>query len=481
MADKTKNLIERILIPVLLAAALIAVSLWGSSQAARAEDYQRNTADMYKRSFMELADGFSNIEKTLSKLMVVNSPSQYVLLLDDIWRQSGTCVGLMSQIPSSHIDTAELNRFVVQLGDYAHGLTKTALSGKPMAEEDTKQLQDLYTACTNIANDLNTRVQNGDIPNAIITNDEYYTSAQNVEDQTAQGGENDQSGDQASQEANQAGEAAGNEGGENKQQDENASKFPVLIYDGPYSDSSQNREPQGLSGNTVSEGEALGVAMGYAGEGVQLSYSGPSQGSIPTYDFEATTQDGRYLYISITQQGGKLLTMMKGAKSNTEGIPEDPAERDRYRDAATKYLEEQGYGKMTATYAQYYGGVALINCAAMQNDVILYSDLIKVWVDREDMEILGVDARNYFFNHTEREIGTPAITVEEAQGYVSTNLTVQSTALALIPITPQTERLCYEFKGVYGDNEYIVYINAQTGEEEQIFQIIKTENGQLVM
>ncbi|HWS30040.1 MAG TPA: germination protein YpeB [Clostridia bacterium] len=481
MAEKTKSIIERILIPVLLAAALIAVSLWGSSQAARAEDYKRSTADMYKRSFMELADGFSNIEKTLSKLMVVNSPAQYVLLLDDIWRQSGTCVGLMSQIPSSHLDTAELNRFVVQLGDYAHALTKSSLAGKPMTEEDTKQLQDLYTACVDIANDLNTRVQNGDIPNTIITNEQYYTSASDVENETAQGGENDQAGDETSDEANQAGEAAGNTEGSDKQQEESLSKFPVLIYDGPYSESSENREPRGLTGNKVSEGEALGVAMGIAGDGVQLSYSGPTDGSIPTYEFESVTEDGRYVYISITQQGGKLLTMMKAAKSDRDGIPEDEAERNRYRDAAVKYLSDQGYGEMRATYAQYYGGAALINCAAVQNDVILYSDLIKVWVDREDMEIIGVDARNYFFNHIERQLEQPAITLEEAQGYVSQNLTVQSNAVALIPITPQTERLCYEFKGVYGENEYIVYINAQTGEEEQIFQIIKTENGQLVM
>jgi germination protein YpeB len=255
----------------------------------------------------------------------------------------------------------------------------------------------------------------------------------------------------------------------------------MLIYDGPYSDSSENREPRGLTGNKVSEGEALGVAMGIAGNDVELSYTGPTDGSIPTYEFESVTEDGRYLYLSITQQGGKLLTMMKSAKSNREGIPEDEAERNRYRDAAVKYLSDQGYGEMRATYAQYYSGAALINCAAVQNGVILYSDLIKVWVDREDMEIIGVDARNYFFNHIERQLEQPAISLEEAKGYVSQNLTVQGSAVALIPITPQTERLCYEFKGVYGENEYIVYINAQTGEEEQIFQIINTENGQLVM
>ena len=49
------------------------------------------------------------------------------------------------------------------------------------------------------------------------------------------------------------------------------------------------------------------------------------------------------------------------------------------------------------------------------------------------------------------------------------------------PITPQTERLCYEFRGTCGGEEYIVYISVETGEEEQIFRIINTEDGELVM
>ena len=136
---------------------------------------------------------------------------------------------------------------------------------------------------------------------------------------------------------------------------------------------------------------------------------------------------------------------------------------------------------MRATYAQYYGGCALINFAATQGDVILYSDLVKIWVDRETCGVIGVDARNYLFSHTERTLNAPSISMEEAEGMLSENLTVKDRALAFIPITPQTERLCYEFKGTCGEEEYIVYINAETGEEEQIFRIINTEDGQLVM
>ena len=73
------------------------------------------------------------------------------------------------------------------------------------------------------------------------------------------------------------------------------------------------------------------------------------------------------------------------------------------------------------------------------------------------------------------------LTEEEAGTYVSGELQVEHTDLAFIPLTQQTEVLCYEFKATKDDTFYIVYINALTGEEEQIFQVINSAEGDLVV
>ncbi|MEG1547975.1 MAG: germination protein YpeB [Clostridia bacterium] len=443
MTDKTQKIIERIIAPALLAVALIVVSIWGMAQSSRAADYRDNAQYMYQRSFTELADEFNELETTLSKLMVVSSPTQYVLMLDDVWRLSGSAVSLMSQIPSYHLDVVNMNRFVVQLGDYSHSLTKKALHGTPMAQEDMKQLDELHGKCAQIASDLNDRIARGDIPVDVVTNQDYYTSAT----------------------------------GEYKDE-ESIEKFPTLIYDGPFSESAEKQQPKGLSGNEVTEQTALEVAKKLVN--MVLSSTGTTQSAIPTYDFEGTREDGRQVYVSITKQGAMPLYMMSSAKSGASGVPEQ-GESQRYRDAALKYLQDQGYGQMRATYAQYYGGAALINCAAVQEGVILYSDLIKVWVDREDMEIVGMDTRNYLFSHTQRQLPEPQLSIEEAEGYISTNIKVESREKALIPLTPNTECLCYEFKGKVGEEEYIIYINVLTGDEEHVLKIINSEDGQLVI
>lgn len=184
--------------------------------------------------------------------------------------------------------------------------------------------------------------------------------------------------------------------------------------------------------------------------------------------------------ISISKQGGKLVWLMGSATGTANEVPpKDKA--DELKNAALEWLGKAGFDNMKATYAQYYSGAAVINFAATKDEIILYNDLVKVWVDVDTKEIIGADARNYLFSHCERELAEPAISPEEAEARVSVNLEIESRELALIPLTPETEKLCYEFKGRCGEDEYIVYIDAQTGYEQQIFVIINTENGQLTI
>ena len=64
---------------------------------------------------------------------------------------------------------------------------------------------------------------------------------------------------------------------------------------------------------------------------------------------------------------------------------------------------------------------------------------------------------------------------------MSDSLQIEHADMALIPLTQQTEVLCYEFKATRDGTFYIVYINALTGEEEQIFEVINSEEGDLVV
>ena len=131
---------------------------------------------------------------------------------------------------------------------------------------------------------------------------------------------------------------------------------------------------------------------------------------------------------------------------------------------------------MAPSYAQFYGGAALVSFVWEIGGVKVYNDLVKVWVDRSDLRVTGLDANNYLSSHCERRLPEPEISEAEARALVSNELEIDAVSLALIPISPSVEALCFELHGFFGGGEYAVYVNAVTGAEERIFRIV-SENG----
>lgn len=430
-------------VPVLLAIALTAVCIWGSDAASRAETLDREMQSVYRQNVYQLADNVNDLQTTLKKLRVTASSQQHVLLLSDIWRLSGAASSNLAVIPRAHVDTASLNAFLIRVGDYARALEKRVLAGGVLTGEDYDALAELYEASTGVGTALMERLNADDFPTASLDAEGYYTSE--------------------------------NEG----QSEESIADYPTLIYDGPFSESVEKAEPRGLPADEVDENAALQRALAFLGGG-ELSPAGPVDGRIPAWSFSGTDREGRATELQVTKRGGLVLWMM----SEVSGGPDTPpnvSDTAAYKSVAKAWLDSHGYANMEATYAQYYAGTAVLNFAAVQDGVLLYPDLVKVYVARESCSVIGMDAANYLFSHTTRALPEDVMEESAARYSVSDGLAIQSARLALIPKTALTEVLCYEYKGTCLGSSFIVYINAQSGAEEEIFEIINSDEGQLVV
>jgi len=135
---------------------------------------------------------------------------------------------------------------------------------------------------------------------------------------------------------------------------------------------------------------------------------------------------------------------------------------------------------MTESYYEIDDGIITINFAYEQDNVLCYTDLIKIAVSMENGDIVSYDARGFWVNHQERNLAQPAISVEQAREVLSPQLTVENSRLALIPTGGKNEALCWEFRceGTAGDS-VLVYVNAATGTEQEILLLIEDENGVL--
>ena len=144
-----------------------------------------------------------------------------------------------------------------------------------------------------------------------------------------------------------------------------------------------------------------------------------------------------------------------------------------------EYLASKGFNNMQETYYMKENGFITVNYAYKQNDVIMYADLIKVKIALDNGEIIGLETTGYLNCHYDRKISANKISVDEARKHLSSKAQITSEGLAMIPTEWKTEKFCYEFKGKIEDMDFIAYINAENGEEEDILIVTNTPNGTL--
>jgi germination protein YpeB len=197
--------------------------------------------------------------------------------------------------------------------------------------------------------------------------------------------------------------------------------------------------------------------------------------AIESYNF-GKTENGNHLTISITKRGGYVLYFLENKE-----VTEANYDIEAATELAYSFLEGHGITSMTSSYYEVTNNIATINFAYSQDGTKCYSDLIKVKVALDDGTITGMECKGYLMNHRVRDISNVVLNEDEARGFVSTHLDVNAVSLAVIPKDSLREVLCYEFKGTYMNKNFIVYINAENGREEEIMLLIESDTGVLTI
>jgi spore germination protein len=447
--DKWRSIRRKALLPAFLGVAAVTALVWGIYQNQLRASYESQLRNMYTRSFYELVDSMDNVQTELSKLMVSNSNGGNVRLLSDISRQADDAVERIAQLPLTHPALSNTMGLVTLTSDYCRSLYGKAADGHPLTNDDIEHLKTLYNNCVDVTNALRRMQTDGKVSFTDLNNKTYYDIAKGDEIST-QFSERDKSG----------------------------VEYPTLIYDGPFSESVVNAQAKGLPPGTVDEAGAKQAAAAFLKlpDASGIAITGACKGRIETYLMEATDTAGNKVLMQVTKQGGKVLQMIEESGAAVPSISAADCAKK-----AVDWLAAQGFGQMNATFMQQYDGLLVVNFAPVQDNAVLYTDLVKVKVRMDNGTIAGFDATGYWMNHVTRPKLTAVLTQQDAQKLVSTQLNVTGTQLALIPMSGDGERLCWEFKGTFGGDTFYVYIDAVTGEEADVFKVINTANGSLVV
>ncbi len=425
---------------------ILVLGIFSVMQTIKLAKYEREVQLSNQLALVSLDENLNNIGTNLEKVMYSSTPTMLSKLASELWRESSGAKNNLLMLPSSDTQLANTYKFLSQVGEFVMALGRKSANGESLSTEERQQLAELYKYCNSLNEQVNQmcyELENGtfsfeDFDSTLLEKNSNLVSINSSFDDVEQ----------------------------------SLSDLPSLIYDGPFSDHIEQGEPLLLKGlKEISQEDALKIAQKVcANEKGTLEYSYEENGDIPCYVFKSEN-----CTTAITKQGGCPLYMINSKFVGEIEIKQNEAVRN-----AKKYLEKIGFENLKESYYFTEDGICTVNFACDDKGVIIYPDLIKVSVSLENGEILSFDATGYVHNHHNRNAFTPNLTEAQAVAKLNNTLEVIGSQLCIIPTDWKTEQYCYEIHcKTQEGQELLVYIDCDTGEEDNILILLYSDGGVL--
>ena len=268
----------------ILAIALIVVGLWGYNQYQQNMEYRNYMENLYQKSFYELVGQVGDIETKLSKLMVSGDQAQSMIILSDVWRQADAAQINLGQLPLGHLALVRTSKFMNQLADYCYYLTKKTGQAQTLSVEEMKNIGELYNNCTKLNGELKVLVDSinsggvrwGEIRQAKVKAELNEDSENVIVKQFTK-------------------------------IERTGIDYPTLIYDGPFSETLQQRRDIRIKGEAIDQKQAQEIAASFVGkEKVAEVKNGPqTTADIETWGVYIRKKMKRVLYLFLVRKEAK--------------------------------------------------------------------------------------------------------------------------------------------------------------------------------
>ena len=452
--DERRESRLRFLVPV-LAIALLASVAWGYTQYRARRAWEVRAENQYNRSFSELALHVAGLETQLAKAAVANSPKQQARLFTEAWRQAYHAQEDIGQLPLASVELARTKDFLSKVQSFSFGMLSEVGQGKAMSDEKWKTLQGLHRQARYLSGELFA------LQERILEGAERWLSVDrvNMGAMTAD----------LSQrlETNKVTKSF-------MMMEDGLRRLPEPEIEG--TPAGFQPEPKGLTGPRVAMEEARKIALRFLerdGGEYQADYDGEIKGKFPLYLFNLKREGGERgrgaeaARLAVSVKGGHVAWMLRERM-----VPARELSLEEAAEKAREFLRKREYPEMVPISIEEFRNAAIISLARKNGETIIQPETIKVQVALDNGEILGMEAIPYLtFRDPERKLPSPRLTPAEARKKLHPRLRVEGVKRVVILNDRFQETLCYECDAYLDKERFLIYINALTGEEENIKRV----------
>lgn len=431
-----------------LTVTVVVLAVWGTVNFITLNKVKREVLADKERALTSLGAYLDEISTDLLKCSYASSSPMMAQLSEKVWKNTGCAKVSLSEIANGESELSGFYKFLSQAGEYTQALSNKLKNKEEITKEEYDNLTKLKGFAENYRKKLNYLIeerQSGglDFEKVKSTLDSVRETKNLVF------------------------------ADELKNTSEISKEYPTLIYDGPYSDSIESKKSAVTEKlKVISKDKAQSKAAEFLGvDKSEIYFFGECENNLPCYMF----YNADYT-VSVTKKGGLVNYMLSESYAGEAKLSVTEAVKK-----AEIFLSQKGYKSLKESYYSVNDGICTVNFAYLQDDIICYTDLIKVSVTLDTGKIVSFDSTGYIMNHKERAVKNKYnYTVKSAEKLLNKSLTVISGKKAFIPTEYETENFVYEYRCKAPDNtELLIYTDPDTGEEKDVLILLYSDNGVL--
>ena len=472
--EQHKKLLSVLSITLALA---FAVSLaWGIYEYRLLKEYKVATENNYKRAFNDLVTSLNEVETSIAKAKVANSPPLKALYMGQTWKGCESAVSNLGQLPADEVGINYVDTVINQVGDFSKTMTRKVASAEVMTPKELATLEDMHDRII----DVNRAVQQIsqqvysenlawiDKPKGLF--ERMGLTGKNPVVQTVAQGEESADEDKAKEEEKREPPTSVRSG--LNQLNDTLQKHPPFDFQGEL-DNHYVEKPLGLPKTEIDEQKAISVAqdfldtVGYKGASPEVA--GSSQGPMGGFIFK-----GDDIYLEVTKQGGVVILYR-----DQREIDDRKLGSEEVIQKAKDILQKLGWSSMVITTTQDLGSTYQIEFVLVQDGARIYTDKLRLMIATDNGQLVGFDSTPYYAFHHERDLNR-IVSLEDAKARLDKSFQISESSMVVIGKIGTQEAYCYEFVGASYGEEYLIYINAANGAEEKISRVVQTPRGKLL-
>ncbi|WP_129691570.1 germination protein YpeB [Gottfriedia acidiceleris] len=426
-----------------LAIGIIGTAYWGYTEHKAKNEINIQAENNYQRAFHELTYELDLLHDKIGDTLAMKSKSSLSPALVEVWGLTSQARSNVGQLPLRLLPVNKTEEFLTNIGDFSYRTAVRDLDKEPLTQNEYATLQKLYDNSAEIQGEIR-KVQHMVFENKLRWMDVElaYAKDQNPKNNVIiDGFKTVERNVMTYSDANA---------------DPSLTNYKVIraSLSNVKGEKITTKQAKDIAKKFLKLNSTAQIKVDLTGEKLEDRY----------YSLEIKEpKTNSEIYMDITEKGGYPVWVIDSRDISAQKVDLNQASIN-----GLKFLERNKFSNMELTESSQYDTIGVFTYVTKQDGVRIYPESVTMKIALDDGSIVGFSSKNYLAAYTKRTIPKPKISVQEARNNISSNLKIMEERKAIILNKLNQEVLCYEFVGTRGNDTYQIFVNADTGVEEQI-------------